>query len=185
MELTSICFILLGAMACALSAALVTRRFPVSAAMLLITVFVVLAGMYGLLDAHFAAATQIIVYAGAIMVVFVFVIMLLNLPPEETRYGSVTAGEWLLIFISLFAAVFLGTQIGQGVLREGVEAILPNSNVARPVAEAHLGDMQSVAGAMFTEFLWPFELISFLIIASMVGAIVIAKKKGAEDAHSA
>ena len=81
---------------------MITRKWPVTAAMLLIVVMMLLAGMYGLLGAHFSAVAQIIVYAGAIMVVFVFVIMLLNLPPEELRYGRVTLGEIILIALGFF-----------------------------------------------------------------------------------
>lgn len=184
MDLTSLAFVVLGVLATALSAVLITRRYPVSAAMLLITVFVLLAGMYGLLDAHFAAAAQIIVYAGAIMVVFVFVIMLLNLPPEELRYGSVTASEWLLIALGLVCAVFFGTEIGHGTLRSGIEGILPASQVVRHVPEESLGDIRSVASSMFIDYLWPFELISFLIMAAVIGAVVIAKKRG-RDVKSA
>lgn len=186
MELSVLAFIVLGVLAIALSALIVTRRFPVSAAMLLITVFVLLAGMYGLLDAHFAAVTQIIVYAGAIMVVFVFVMMLLNLPPEELRFGSVTVGEWLLIFASLLVAVFFGTQVGQGVLADGISNILPaaSSNVVRRIPQENIGDIASIAASMFTDYLWPFELVSFLILSAMVGAVVVGKKR-ARDAKSA
>lgn len=183
MDLSSFSFLVLGTLATVLSVVLVTRRFPVSAAMLLITVFVLLAGMYGLLNAHFAAAAQIIVYAGAIMVVFVFVIMLLNLPPEELRYGGVTVGEWILILAGIVVAIFFGTKIGQGVLMEGVSNVLP-SDIPRPVKPEHLGDIRTIADSMFTDYLWPFELISFLIMAAIVGAVVIAKKR-ARDVKSA
>ncbi|NBW82746.1 hypothetical protein EBR21_13425 [bacterium] len=96
MDLTLASFIVMGIAAVLLSGVMITRRWPVSAAMVLIGVMTLLAGMFGLLDAHFAAAAQIIVYAGAIMVVFVFVIMLLNLPPEELSRLSRSWWLWLL-----------------------------------------------------------------------------------------
>lgn len=185
MELSSVAFILLGVLSIVMCGLLISRRWPVSSAMMLITVFVLLAGMYGILDAHFAAVTQIIVYAGAIMVVFVFVMMLLNLPPEELRYGGVTFGEWFIIGISFVAVVFLGTEVGRGTLADGVNMMLPEPNSARrllvPINE--LGNVQGIAASMFTDYLWAFELISFLILTSIIGAIVIAKKRG-QDAQS-
>jgi len=80
---------MLGIVALFLSIVIITRKWAVTAAMMLVVFMMLLAGMYGLLGAHFSAVSQIIVYAGAIMVVFVFVIMLLNLPPAEIRYGKI------------------------------------------------------------------------------------------------
>jgi NADH-quinone oxidoreductase subunit J len=189
MDLTLVSFIVMGIAAVLLSGVMITRRWPVSAAMVLIGVMTLLAGMFGLLDAHFAAAAQIIVYAGAIMVVFVFVIMLLNLPPEELRYGGVTIGEMVLSAIAVLVALALGTKVGHGLLTSGVEALglqKPDSNLAlhRPIF-APEENVKNVAATMFVEYLWAFELISFLIMAAVIGAVVIAKKRGAEHANAA
>lgn len=177
--LTSLSFTVMGILAVFLSLVMITRRWPVTAAMLLIVVMMLLAGMYGLLGAHFSAASQLIVYAGAIMVVFVFVIMLLNLPLNELRYGRMTVFEIIIALAGVLTALFLGTQVGQGALRLSLEkmALMPTRPPYYPLNE----NVKNVAALMFTDYLWPFELTSFLIIASIVGAIVIAKKeKGAQ-----
>jgi NADH-quinone oxidoreductase subunit J len=175
MDLSTISFLILGVLACVLTGVMITRRWPVSAAMLLIAIFALLAGMYGLLDAHFAAAAQIIVYAGAIMVVFVFVIMLLNIPPEELRYGRVTLMEWVLTAMGVLAALWFGTRIGQGYLGSIAEHLVPGLG-RKPFFPEH-ENVKNVAALMFTDYLWSFELISFLILAAVVGSIVIAKKR--------
>ena len=173
--ITQFSFLIMGVLAVFLSAVMLTRRWPVTAAMLLIIVMMLLAGMYGQLGAHFAAVSQIIVYAGAIMVLFVFVIMLLNIPPEELRYGRITVGELILIIAGFFISIFLGTKVGQGYLLAGVNS--PFLIHARPpyYPAAMNENVKNVSTLMFTDYLWSFELISFLILASIVGAIVIAK----------
>lgn len=189
MDLTTVSFIILGLVSVALGGLLVTRRWPVSAAMLLIALFVNLAAMYGLLEAHFSAVAQIIVYAGAIMVVFVFVIMLLNLPPEELRFGGVTPGEVVLTLLGVATAVVLGTKIGQGALLAGLAPLTGGAVGALPPAGRaaffpESENLLNVSALMFTDYLWAFELTSFLILAAMIGAVVIAKKRSS-DAESA
>jgi NADH-quinone oxidoreductase subunit J len=172
-------FIIMGLLTVALAGILATRRFPVSAAMLLITIMVLLAGMYGLLDAHFAAAAQIIVYAGAIMVVFVFVMMLLNLPPEETRFGTLTIGEGVLTLAGVATAVVLGTKVGQGFLVSALQ--LTNT---RPAYFPEEENLRNISALMFTDYLWSFELTSFLILAAIIGAVVISKKRKSHAEHA-
>ncbi|WGL61191.1 NADH-quinone oxidoreductase subunit J [Pigmentibacter sp. JX0631] len=182
--LTQISFLIMGILAVFLSALMITRKWPVTAAMLLIVVMMLLAGMYGLLGAHFSAVSQIIVYAGAIMVVFVFVIMLLNLPPEELRYGRVTLGELVLTVLGFLVALFLGTKVGQGYLVSGLNSV-SLANARPPYYPASMNEnVKNVSALMFTDYLWAFELISFLILVAIVGAIVIAKKAKVNDAKS-
>lgn len=189
MDLSLLSFIVMGVAAVLLSAVMITRRWPVSAAMVLIGVMTLLAGMFGLLDAHFAAAAQIIVYAGAIMVVFVFVIMLLNLPPEELRYGGVTVGEMILSGLGVVVALLLGTKVGRGFLTIGIEQLGLQSSESAPNLHrsvfAEGENVKNVAASLFVDYLWAFELISFLILAAVIGAVVISKKKGAEHANAA
>lgn len=175
LSLASLSFVILGVLAVLVAAFLVTRRFPVNAAVLLIVDFILLAAMYGLLDAHFAAVAQIVVYAGAIMIVFVFVIMLLNLPPEELRYGPVTIGEGALLIVGLLSAVVLGTRIGQGTLEAGLAQM-----DAAAVRQAYFPpeeNVRNVAVFLFTEYIWAFELIGVLLMIGLIGAVVIAKKR--------
>lgn len=187
MDLSTFAFVTLGLLAIIFSGMLITRRFPVSAAMLLIVVFTLLAGMYGLMDAHFAAIAQLIVYAGAIMVVFVFVMMLLNLPPEELRYGGVTFGEGILALAGVSAAIALGTKIGRGALGSSESlwgSATPLASGLRPGYFPEGENVKNVAALMFTDYLWAFELISILIMAATVGSVVIAKKRSGDAKHS-
>ncbi|APJ04849.1 NADH-quinone oxidoreductase subunit J [Silvanigrella aquatica] len=182
--ITQISFLIMGVLAVFLSVLMITRKWPVTAAMILIIVMMLLAGMYGLLGAHFSAVSQIIVYAGAIMVVFVFVIMLLNLPPAELRYGRLTISELVLISLGFIMALFLGTKVGQGYL---IANLSSNTLVnARPpyYPDAMNENVKNVSALMFTDYLWAFELISFLILVAIIGAIVIAKKAKVSDAKS-
>ncbi len=166
--MTTFVFALLGFLAIALAVFLITRRNPIAAAMLLIADFVILAVMYGLMDAHFAAAAQVIVYAGAIMVVFVFLIMMLNIPISEIRFGRITKMEWALSFLGIVVAVIVAQSAFLGWFQTALHA--PGS-LPFPTNQ----NTRNVAALMFTNYLWAFELIGFLIIAAMIGAVVIAK----------
>lgn len=175
--LTEISFLIMGVFAVFLSLVMITRRWPVTAAMLLIIVMMLIAGMYGLLGAHFSAVAQIIVYAGAIMVVFVFVIMLLNIPIKEINYGRLTIPELVLCVIGVVIAFILGTQVGQGYLTASLN-LLSLSHARPPYYPLPLNEnVKNVSALMFTDYLWAFELISFLILSSIIGAVVIAKKE--------
>jgi NADH-quinone oxidoreductase subunit J len=124
-----------------------------------------LAMLYLLLGAEFIAAVQVIVYAGAIMVLFVFVIMLLN-AGAETRKGRSLMVQ--LLGIPLLAGLFL-------LLGYYTQRFLPSGSVT--FGDFKLGDVQSVGRALFTTYLLPFELTSVLILIAIVGAIVLARKE--------
>jgi NADH-quinone oxidoreductase subunit J len=194
MSIGMVSFVILGVLATIVSGFMITRRFPVNAAVLMIVDFVLLAGMYGLMGAHFSATSQIVVYAGAIMVVFVFVIMLLNLPPEDLPYGRITLGEWVLILVATGAAVALGTAVGQGTIAQGMSlmGVAPfTSDGLLPLAPAGQApyypieeNVRNVSAALFTDYVWAFELVGILLMIGLIGAVVIAKKRS-EDAQSA
>ena len=175
--IASLSFLTMGVMTIIITILLLSKRWPVTAAMLMVVDFVLLAGMFGLLEAHFAAVAQIVVYAGAIMVVLLFVIMLLNLPPEELRYGRVSAFEWVLILGSIGVALLFGTTFGR-------QSIIASLAVSAQNAPQQLKpwfpleeNAKNVSSFMFTEYLWAFELTSFLILAAIVGVVVVAKKR--------
>lgn len=175
--LTQISFFIMGFLAVFTALLIITRKWPVSAAMLLIVVMMLIAGMYGLLGAHFSAVSQIIVYAGAIMVVFVFVIMLLNIPTKELSYGRLTFIEIVLTILGVVAALFLGTKVGQGYLKSSLD-LVSQSGARPPFYPLSMNEnVKNVSALMFTDYLWAFELISFLILSSVIGAVVIAKKE--------
>ncbi|MBP7407252.1 MAG: NADH-quinone oxidoreductase subunit J [Flavobacteriales bacterium] len=142
----------------------VSARSPINSVIALVVCFLSIAGHYILLNAQFLAMVHIIVYTGAIMVLFLFVIMLLNLNKATepmkalgTRIAAVIAGG--LFFITLLAAI-----------RHGI-SIAPASEF-----DGGVGLVHSVGMSLFTEFLLPFEVSSVLFLSAMVGVVMLAKK---------
>jgi NADH-quinone oxidoreductase subunit J len=167
-------FIFYAAAAAAIASAVlcITRRSPVASALWLVGVLFSLSVLYVMLDAPFIAAVQILVYAGAIMVLFLFVIMLLNLGrpgPSDVRgpRGKV---------IALVAGLIL---IGELLVVRGV--VLPHEIVLPEGTVAHITETQGALGAvaqpLFRQYLIPFELTSVMLLAAVVGAVVLAKRK--------
>jgi NADH-quinone oxidoreductase subunit J len=150
----------------------ITRKSPVASALWLVNTLFSLAGIYVLLDAHFIAAAQVLVYAGAIMVLFLFVIMLLNLGHAEP---SDIKGPWGRVVAGVAGLVLVGELI---VLRLAVPPLdirLPAGVVAGAV-EAR-GAVRVVALPLFQSYLVPFEITSLLLLAAIVGAVVLAKRR--------
>ena len=152
------------AVVCAIS--VVLQRHPIASALSLIGVMASLAILYLELGAEFIAMAQIIVYAGAIMVLFVFVIMLLNAGEEERRGRSVTAQ--VLGFPALIALLAL--------LAYYIQRWFPNAGFVR-FNDFTGGTAQNVGYALFTDYLLPFEVTSVLILIAIIGAIVLARKE--------
>jgi NADH-quinone oxidoreductase subunit J len=162
----AILFLIFAVIAVLCGINVVVQTHPIASAVSLIGVMGSLAVLYLLLGAEFIAAAQVIVYAGAIMVLFVFVIMLLNAGPEIRRGRSLPAQ---LLGVPLLIA-FLG------VMAYFVQRIFPSG------ADVHFGAFrggtaQAVGRALFTQFLLPFEVISVLILIAIVGAVVLARKE--------
>ncbi|MEO8601103.1 MAG: NADH-quinone oxidoreductase subunit J [bacterium] len=147
----------------------VLNTHPVRSAMCLVATLFLLAVFFIFLDAEFVAALQIIVYAGAIMVVFLFVIMLLNLEKDEV--GRTRTGWHMTTMVSagLFAIGLLYIVYRAGTLLPGA-----GMGVAAPAA---FGSLEMVALRLFTVYLLPFEITGLLMLAAVVGAVVLAKKK--------
>ncbi len=167
-------FYLLGGLALGSAAMLVlVFRNPVHGALSLIVTLLSLAGLFALLDGHFLAAIQVMVYAGAIMVLFLFVIMLLNLREDELGVRKVTAGKG----VAAVAVAFITWQVVRLVLR--TDGPVPGFDVTElPKAQlAELGTVQTVGRVLFDTFLVPFEVTSVLILAAIVGSVVVAKKR--------
>jgi len=158
-----ILFLAFGAVCVGGSVNLLAQRHPINSALSLIAVMAALAGEYLLLGAEFVAAVQVIVYAGAIMVLFVFVIMLLNAGEEEETQGSRVA---LLFGVPgvLIASVLMAWVV---VRRSGTEAV--------PIG-ALPGHPTEIAQLLFHDFLLPFEVTSVLILIAIMGAVVLASK---------
>jgi NADH-quinone oxidoreductase subunit J len=160
-----IVFFALAAMAVIGAVSLIFQRHPIHSALSLIVVMMALAGLYLLLGAEFVAAVQIIVYGGAIMVLFVFVIMLLNAGVEERTNLSKLAG---IAGIPLAVALtgFLAAAVARS--HDAVQAATQAGGPAPTKALANL---------LFQDFVYPFELTSFLILVAILGAIVLAQRE--------
>ncbi len=168
-------FYVLSALAIGASALVIGQRNPMYSIMLLIASFGALAGLYILLDAPFVAVAQIIVYAGAIMVLFLFVVMLLNAPQEDaaewdqshplrqpgvTRFGVLLAG---LLIVQLGWALASSADIETRVTRGDA---------------ANISSVRELGRVLFTDYMFAFEATSILILVAMVGAVVLARKEG-------
>jgi len=163
-------FYLFGAVAVLASLLVIGQRNPIYSVLLLIASFGALSGLYVLLDAPFAAVIQIIVYAGAIMVLFLFVVMLLNAPHEDTdyderthpllrpgpmRFGAVLA---LVLIVELVWALTKGSESGA-------------------FAGGSTSSVADIGRSLFTTYAFPFEVTSILILVAMVGAVVLARRE--------
>jgi NADH-quinone oxidoreductase subunit J len=151
----------------------VTQKNPVYSVLSIIMAFFGLAGLYVLLEAPFVAVAQIIIYAGAIMVLSLFVIMLLNAPRED-------AAEWdrshplyrpMAVRVGGVLALLFALELGWALARtSGLTVGVGNERSAA-------SSVQELGRVLFTDYMFAFEVTSILIIASMVGAVVLAKKR--------
>ena len=146
----------------------VTCRNPVNSALSLVMAFFCLATFYVMLDAPFMAAIQVIVYAGAIMVLILFVIMLLNMRTETSQRSrhAVAIGS-IIGVLSLFELLYFLS----GKNFSGTKGDLTREIIER------VGHTELIGKSMFTDFLLPFEITSILLLIAIVGAVVLAKKK--------
>jgi NADH-quinone oxidoreductase subunit J len=166
-------FYLFGLIAVASSIAFVTRKSPVAAALWLVNTMFCLAALYAMLEAHFVGVIQVLVYAGAIMVVFLFVVMLLNL--GQVSDVADIRGKWGRLIAGLLGLVLLA-QVMALAGRRLPEPFTPGGGYD-PVAVRDLGAVGSVAQPLFTEYLLAFELTSILLLVAIVGAVVIGRRK--------
>ena len=158
-------FFLLAALSVIGALSLILQKHPIHSALSLIVVMVSLAGLYLLMGAEFVAAVQIIVYGGAIMVLFVFVIMLLNAGEEEHTDFSKLAK-----FGGLPLALALTGLLAAAMIHNG--SAVPNN--ATPDVLASTTDISML---LFSTFVYPFELTSFLILVAIMGALVLAQRE--------
>ena len=169
-------FYIFGLFAVASAIAFVTRKSPVSAALWLVSVMFNLAALYVMMGAHFVGIIQVLVYAGAIMVVFLFVVMLLNLGhPDELsdirgKWGRLAAGG---IGLALLAQVMVLART------QFLPSLQPPTN---PVFGGPMdrGAVGTIAEPLFTEHLLAFELTSILLLAAIVGAVAIGRRRSAQ-----
>jgi NADH-quinone oxidoreductase subunit J len=162
-------FIIFGALAVAGALNLLLQRHPINSALSLVVVMMSLAVLYWSLGAEFLAAAQVIVYSGAIMVFFVFVIMLLNAGEEERTIGSraayIVGFPGAAAIFCLLSFVFLSESKALGTANVGGYLNHITSNISE------------VSALLFTKLLLPFEVTSVLILIAILGAVVLARKE--------
>lgn len=168
-------FYVFGILALASALAFVTRKSPVAAALWLVNTMFCLAVLYIMMDAHFIGIIQILVYAGAIMVVFLFVVMLLNLGhPDEIsdvrgKLPSIVAGLLGVIMLAIIGAT----------LRGRMET--PSADTERLMSDAiqQTGAVGAIAEPLFRQYLLAFEVTSLVLLVAMIGAVVLGKRRAA------
>ena len=157
-------FYLFSLFAIASALLFVTRKAPVAAALWLVNVMFALSGLYVMLDAPFVGVIQVLVYAGAIMVVFVFVVMLLNLGRAEVTDMRA-----------------LGARLGAGIVGIALVAnllVIQRDNIPHvELAAAQDNVVTAVATSLFTDYVVAFELTSIVLLVAIVGAVLLAKKR--------
>ena len=159
-------FLILAAVAVAGAVSLILQRHPIHSALSLIVVMVALAGLYLLQGAEFIAAVQIIVYAGAIMVLFVFVIMLLN-AGEEERTNLSRMAHFVGVPLAVVFLAEVAFSIGRATSRLSAQAATAVST-------------RDLSSLLFRDYVFPFELTSFLILIALLGALVLARREGTD-----
>ena len=168
MNFETIFFLITAAAAIASALLMVTRRNPIMSVLFLIVNFFCLALIYLILRAQFIAIIQILVYAGAIMVLFLFTIMLLNLGDEQQLTEKVSYRK--LVALALSGALFFEVMVGIA-LPMGTGPTQLHENAVQ------IGTVESIGKVLYTEYLFPFEATSILLLAAIVGVVLLAKKK--------
>ena len=170
----SVLFYVLSGLAVAASALVIGQRNPMYSVLLLIVSFAALAGLYIVLDAPFVAMAQMIIYAGAIMVLFLFVVMLLNAPQED-------GAEWDrthplrrpgVARIGILLAVVLVAELGWALTK----VVALDTPVGARADGALVGSVRELGKVLFTDYAFAFEATSLLILVAMIGAVVLARK---------
>lgn len=159
----------LAAVCVGLALAVIFNKSPVGSAISLIGMMLGLAGIFVLLHAHFIAILQVIIYAGAIMVLFMFVIMLLNLKDSESAWTTVRKRNISMSVLTGFLMV--------GILYKLIDIILSIEFAPPQALPENFGTTEQVGTILFTDYVLPFEVASILLLAAMIGAVVLAKSK--------
>jgi NADH-quinone oxidoreductase subunit J len=171
-----ILFYLFAAVAVLASLLVIVQRNPIYSVLFLIASFGALSGLYVLLEAPFVAMIQIIVYAGAIMVLFLFVVMLLNAPHEDTeedleRGVPPPSSGRVKVFGALLAIVLVVELIG---------VVVASRRAPIAFAAPAVSSVAAIGRSLFTDYAFPFEVTSVLILVALVGAIVLARRESGE-----
>lgn len=169
MTLPQLFFAYFAAALTVLSLLVVTRKNPVHSVMWMLVLFVHIAGLYLFLNAEFLAAIQIIVYAGAILVLFLFVIMLLNLKSEESVrkfQKQWPVGMGIALIFAIFSVLIVRT----------ITVMPPLGDYSVQLIQSE-GNMMTIGKVLYTKFLLPFEIASLILLVAIIGAVVLAKRR--------
>ncbi len=169
MNAEQILFILFGAVSLIGAVAVISFRHPIYSALSLVVTFFAQAGLFLLLGAHFVAAVQVIVYAGAIMVLFLFVIMLLNLGTLSVKGAIGGKLKGFAIILGILLAIE-GIYIATNVLNNTAIA------AAQPATAAPNTTTYDIGELLFSKYLLPFEVTSLILLAALIGVIVLVKR---------
>ncbi|MEZ4414723.1 MAG: NADH-quinone oxidoreductase subunit J [Gemmatimonadota bacterium] len=171
--MVDIFFYVFGALAIGCGLGVVAARNPVASLLFMVVALASLAGIFVLLEAHFLAAIQVLVYAGAIMVLFLFVIMLLNLGHEAS--SDLRSGVWLIAGFALTGGIVGAIMRALGRASLGSQG--EPAAMALDALVAEKGAVGVIADPLFTTYVVPFELTGILLLIAVVGAIALAKRK--------
>jgi NADH-quinone oxidoreductase subunit J len=183
-------FWILAPLALGTAIAMVVLRNPVHAALMLVVNFMMIALLFAVLEAQFLAAVQIIVYAGAIMVLFLFVLMLLGVGREQEAGREIPGQKPTAILLGtvLFAALavgvagpLLGAASACNVAPDAATAAGPICQGLAGVNSAPGGNVRGIGFLLFTKYVWPFETASVLLVIAAVGAIILGRKREESD----
>jgi len=167
MNVTQILFWFLSVLALGSAIMVVASKNPVHSILFLIITFFAISGHYILLNAQFLAIVNVIVYAGAIMVLFLFVVMLMNLnadsePPQKNKYilygGTIAGASLLLVLVAALKQTAVTNQVVE-------------------INSGNIGLIENLGKILFTDYVFPFEISSVLFLSAMIGAVVISKKE--------
>ncbi len=165
--LEAVVFYILAAVLLGMGLLVITRTNPIASALSMVAAFGALAALYAMLSATLIAIIQILVYAGGIMVLMIFVIMLLNLREEDLKPMKARAATVTLALLSV-----LGIALGPVFL-----SAFPKGNWKWATLPNDFGSIFTVGEKVFSDYLFPFEMLSLLLLAAVVGALVLSKRK--------
>lgn len=170
--MSELAFWIIAALAVGGAVGVVAARSPVASLLFMVTTLASLAGAFVLLEAHFLAALQVIVYAGAIMVLFLFVIMFLNLEHDrarELKFGAVSVAAFVVVggIAGALATLIDGSIIGDAL--PGGEAI--------DLAQREHGAVGAIARPLYTDYVLAFEVTGILLLVAIVGALALARRR--------
>lgn len=167
MTIAILLFSILSILAIASAIITVASKHPIRSAMALVAHFFSLSGIYLTLNAQFLAVLQVLVYAGAIMVLVIFVIMLLNIGSEEKMVRKFQSVQYLAIGVAIAFALMLTT----------ILIINFNTQQFNPNLEANIGSVESLGKLLYSNYLFPIQAVAILLTTAIFGAIILAKRK--------